>query len=735
MVRWALSLVLLLALMGHTAGFWRLPLIDALELHIYDLRLRALQKGVVDSRIVIVDIDEASLAHEGQWPWPRQRLAALVDTLFDHYKIRVLGLDMVFAEAQREPAREALSALAQGPLRDDAAFQRQWQRLRPTLDGDAQLARALSGRLIVGGFYFALGDPVARKGQLPKPALLVQDLGDAINPFVRASGYQANLAVLQNVIPAGGFINSPLIDADGLIRRLPLMVEIDGRLYPQLALAMAQTILEGAVIETVTARGYQSTQGRQARVEALRLGAFDIALDAQGAAWLPYNGPSGSFVYLPAHAVLQQRVAPEVLDGAVVLLGSTAAGLLDLRATPVGAVYPGVEIHATLLAGILDQRVPYRPPYSQGLTLSLLALLGLAGIGLGSLAPAGALLGTAALAGAVLGFNVYAWVVWNHIIDLAAPLLLLLLMVLLHSTTGYLVQSRQRRQLAQMFGQYVPPELVQELCRQPHRLALGGESREMTVLFSDIQDFTAISEQLKPQQLIQLMQFVLTPLTRAIHAQRGTVDKYIGDAIMAFWGAPLHDPDHARRAVYAALAMRDALAALAPELRARGWPELKLRIGVHTGIMNVGNMGSAFRMAYTVLGDAVNLASRLEGAAKNYGVSILISETTRNAVPEIACRQLDHLRVKGRQQPVTVYEPLMPVTDLTPVLQQALDDFAQAQQAYRQQDWPRALRLLESLQHAWPHDPVYPRLRARVEQLARHPPPADWDGVFTLEAK
>jgi adenylate cyclase len=257
----------------------------------------------------------------------------------------------------------------------------------------------------------------------------------------------------------------------------------------------------------------------------------------------------------------------------------------------------------------------------------------------------------------------------------------------------------------------------------------------MTVLFSDIADFTAISERFEPRQLTHLMQCYLTPLTRIIHEHRGTIDKYIGDAIMAFWGAPLADPEHSRHAVQAALAMIGALRALEEEFQTQGWPPLRIRIGLNTGTMSVGNMGSEFRMSYTVLGDAVNLASRLESAAKRYGVAIIISEYTRALVPELVCRELDLIRVKGRTQPVAIYEPLGAAAELAPATRAELAEYDQALRAFRQREWQPAAESFARLLERWPDSPLYALYRDRANALRAAPPPADWDGVFNLESK
>ncbi len=735
--RVGLGLGVTLALILRASGFYSPALIDQLELFAYDLRLRLTLPGGVDPRIVIVDIDETSLQQEGQWPWPRQRLAQLVDTLFAHYHIQLLAFDIVFAEAGRDSAAVVLDTLAQGALREDAAFQREWARLRPTLAGDAQFAASLRDRPVVLGYYFTLPGQQGqdlRLGQLPAAVAPVTVLAGAPNPFAAATGYSANLPLLQADSRSGGFFNSPLVDADGRLRRLPLVLSYGDQLYEHFALAAVRTLLGKPPLEFVTGAGYRDTPHGQ-RVETVRVGGvFAIPIDDQGAVWAPYRGPRGSFPYLSASAVLHRQADPQQLAGAIVLMGATAAGLSDLRATPLQDVYPGVEINANLIAGILDQSFKYPPVFVRGLESLLLALLGGLGIALGFWPPLRALLGTVALAAATVGLNLYAWQRLNWVIPLAPALVLLALLYLLQSSYGYFAQTRREQRLARLFGQYVPRELVTEMSRRPGGYGLGGESREMTVLFSDIQDFTAVSEALEPRQLTRLMQFILTPLTQAIHEQRGTVDKYIGDAIMAFWGAPLPDPDHARHAVHAALAMRARLEALTPELAAHGWPALRIRIGVNSGLMSVGNMGSEFRMAYTVLGDAVNLAARLESAAKQYKVAIVLSETTRAAVPDLACRELDRVQVKGRAQPVTLFEPLGPVDTLTDALREELALHEQALVAYRAGAWELAAARFQALQTRQPERAFYKLYLERIAMLRAQPPVA-WDGVFALTEK
>jgi len=321
------------------------------------------------------------------------------------------------------------------------------------------------------------------------------------------------------------------------------------------------------------------------------------------------------------------------------------------------------------------------------------------------------------------------------ILPMASPLVLILLMFTLHMTYGFFVESRGKRQLAHMFGQYIPPELVDEMSEESTKFSLEGESREMTVLFSDVRGFTTISEGLDPKQLTELMNALLTPMTRVIHKNRGTIDKYMGDAIMSFWGAPLHDSEHARHALYAAFDMMKELKVMQQEFREKGLPHVNIGIGLNTGIMNVGNMGSEFRVAYTVLGDAVNLGSRLEGLTKVYGVDIIVGEATKTAVPEFIFRELDKVRVKGKNEPVTIFEPIGHKNDVDKSIISEISRYKQALRIYHQQDWDKAEVEFFNLSQSYPECKLYREYQNRINTNRNNPPGEDWDGVFTHTSK
>ncbi len=734
-LRLAMSLVIVPLLLLNAAGVIHLGFMQRLENYTYDLRLQWTMPRGVDERIVIVDIDESSLKDQGHWPWPRNRLAHMMDQLFDHYQIDVLGFDVVFAESDESSGLASLEQLGQTLLRDDKKFADVMSQLRPQLQYDQMFANSMQNRRVVMGYYFRHDQQSgAEVGQLPAPVLPLGSFDPNSVGAVVASGFAANLPEQQQAAAGGGFFNvSPLIDADGVFRRISLLQMYQGALYETLSLAVARQALREPRVELVYEQG---KGGESVALESLRLGRRRVPLDADAAALVPFRGRQGSFVYVSASDVLHARVDPALLRGAIVLVGTTAPGLLDLRSTPMQESYAGVELHANMIAGIMDGDIKERPAYTLGLELVLLLMTGLTlALALPALSPLRATVLTLGLIGTMVLVNLYLWKQHQLIVPLASGLVLTAGLFVFNMTYGYFVDSRARRLLARLFGQYVPTELVDEMAHDPGTYTLTGSNRMMTVLFSDVRGFTTISEGLDPQQLTALMNEFLTPMTRIIHRHRGTIDKYMGDAIMAFWGAPVTDPDHARHALEAALEMIATLQSLDDHFKARGWPQIRVGVGLNTGEMTVGNMGSEFRLAYTVMGDAVNLGSRLESLTKVYGVQIMVSEYTRDAVTDHAFRELDCVRVKGKDRPVKIFEPLGLARELDATQQQELEQHTEALALYRAQDWARALQAFACLQQLQPGRAVYRIYAERVAAFSVKPPPPDWDGAHNFLRK
>lgn len=722
----SLSMVLLMLL--HVSGLVVLPILTKLELFAYDARLTMTMPNSLDERIVIVDIDEKSLKQEGHWPWSRNKLAHLVDRLFDDYQVKVLGVDAVFAEPDLSSGLQGMQAIQNQHFSQDQALRAAIDKLSPSLDYDGLFANSLKGRKVVLGYVFLQDGMAGETGSLPAPVGSTSVFKEQPLAFMQAKGYTGNLAALQAQAYAVGHFNaSP--DQDGVSRRLPMLVQYRDQLYESFSSAVARAA--GADLAPSNSPTIALTDA-----DWLQIGSNRIPVNGEMAALIPYRGAQGSFRYVSATEVLAGKLAKSALAGKVVLLGTTAAGLMDLRATPMQNVYPGVEVHANMVAGILAGQVKQNPAYVQGLEFMLLLLIGLSlALSLPRLSPSQATAMTVLGLTAILGVNLFAWQVGKLVLPLASLLVLVTALYFFNMAYGFFFESRLKRQLGKLFGQYIPPLLVDEMAKNPHSYSLESQSREMTVLFSDVRDFTSIAEGLEPAQLSRLMHEFLSPMTQAIHQHRGTIDKYMGDAIMAFWGAPMADSQHAKHAAQAALAMTAALARLQTDFTAKGWPLMRIGIGLSSGDMVVGNMGSSFRMAYTVLGDAVNLGSRLEGLSKYYGVGIIVSEDTKRQAPDFVYRELDRVRVKGRDKPLTIYELMGEYAEVGSLALAALQQYHLALAAYRNQDWPQAQSLFGELQQAEPQRQLYTLYLERIAYFTSNPPGANWDGLVNFSEK
>lgn len=740
LARIAIGLAVVVLFAVHAANVLRIPFVDNMEALVYDTRLRLTMPRTVDPRIVILDIDEKSLAEkekggEGRWPWPRDRMALLLDKLFDKYGIAVVAFDVVFAERDESSGIRVLERLGQKELNHVSGFQSTLNQLRPQLEYDEIFARKMKGRAVVLGYTFSTEDAATapKKGMLPGPVLNADAFGGRQIGATSWGGYTANLAELQKMAASAGHFN-PWTDSDGVTRRVPMLAEYNGAYYEPLSLAVVRLLIGSPPVKP---GGEQGLSKDYSGVEWLQVGAIKIPVDDHVATLVPYRGKKGSFKYISLVDILNERVDPADLKGKIALVGTTAPGLLDLRATPVDPVYPGVEVHANLIAGILDQNIKQRPAYVMGAEFTLLALTGLLlSLLLPVLNPMRATLLTGVVLVVVVTVNLLIFHMGNIVLPLASGLMMIFLVFVINMAYGFFIEARGKRQITGLFGQYVPPELVDEMAKNPESFSMEGESREMTVLFSDVRGFTTISEGLDPKTLSQLMNEFLTPLTEVIYKHRGTIDKYMGDCIMAFWGAPLPDQQHARNALLAAMEMQATLHALQPQFKAKNYPDIKIGVGLNTGRMSVGNMGSKIRLAYTVMGDAVNLASRLEGITKEYGADVIVGEGTKDAVPEVVFREVDRVRVKGKDQAVAIYEPLGLKDQVDKARLDEVKLFHQAMKLYRSQDWDMAELQLLNLQKAHPEkSKLYETFLERIAILRTNPPGADWDGAFTFHTK
>ncbi len=729
-IPWLIAAVWLFTLVLHEASVLHLGFVDRLDDTIYDLNLKRAAARIVDDRIAILDIDEASLKEIGRWPWSRDKMASLVDRLYSDYGIMAMGFDVVFAEPDISSGIATLDQLAKKDLVGNKPFLSQYSRLRPQLDFDGRFAETLSGKLLSLGYYFITpGLPPGVTGALPSASLPENVLGGSEKNLVEAIGYGANLKNFQDAAGIGGYF-SVLPDADGTIRKVHLLTRYQGGLYEALSAATLSAAYGGEPL----AAGVDESNivGRHYRQPWVEIGGIRVNLNADGGAWVPYS--AGTFPYVSAIDVLSGKTEKSLLENRIVLVGSSAPGMLDLRVTPFSKAFPGVEIHAHMIAAILDGNSGFTPPWTHDAILALTLIAGLLlAFSLPVIGPIYGLgLTLLVIAGMVGGY----WGAWQKhwILPLAGPLVTAVGLYLLSTAYGFLAETRNKRQITKLFGQYVPPELAEEMSRDPQNYSMEGQSREMTVLFSDIRGFTNFSEKLPPTELAEVLNNYLGTMTAIVQQNKGTIDKYIGDAVMAFWNAPLDMPSHAEAAVQTALDMQAALPALNEQFAARNWPNVKIGVGVNTGRMSVGDMGSVFRMSYTVMGDAVNLGSRLEGITKQYGVGILATQTTVEADDRHVFMKVDDVRVKGKEQPVAIYEPLGLKGGIDPAVNSHAGRFEQAFAAYQHQNWDEAETLLKELNTESPRA-LYDIYLERIAHFREAPPPENWDGVFVYTTK
>lgn len=734
-LRWGallLGFMITLSLAGYhlfVARYDQTSFIQRLDYLFYDWRYQLLDSGDRFPRsadnIVIVDIDEPSLKAEGRWPWPRDKLATLTRELTDAGAV-VIGFDILMSEPQPNPTRQLQQqALADGQT--ELA-----ESLTPFIaltEYDEILADSFANIDVVLPFLFQSNSDFSI-GTLPEPVYqLTPEQADRLL-VVEAEGYTGPVDILQDAAVTAGSI-VPTIDGDGTLRSAPLITRYQDGLYPSLALAMGLTyyFLDGIDLNIVP------FNSRLDVIERLQFADKSLRVDA-GRVLIPYLGGAGQFPYVSATEVIQGRADPAVFSNALVLVGTSSVGLADLRTTPVGTQFPGVEVHANLLNGLLAGNFPYTPDYGDTMTAALLILLGVIFSLISSrLGPVALATATASLLVVLVAINVYLWVSLQMALPLASSVLLTVALGGLHLLEGFLSERRHKQHVTNVFGQYVPKAHIDRMLNDPDSYGFEGENREMTVLFSDVRSFTTISESLSATQLKDLLNRYFTPITGVIFNHQGTIDKYVGDMVMAFWGAPLEDPQHPRHALQAAVEMIATTEAMKPELQALGYPEIKVGIGLNTGPMNVGDMGSNYRRAYTVLGDAVNLGSRLESLTKFYGVDILVGPQTRAAIDDWAFRPIDRIRVKGKTEPVACFEPWGLLKDLSDDDKAELEALEIAYQHYLEQQWPQARQAFRALLERSNKPKLYEVYLERIDILEGEELPADWDGSFTHTSK
>ncbi|MFN6262226.1 MAG: CHASE2 domain-containing protein [Chromatiaceae bacterium] len=682
------------------------------------------------SNIQIVDLDEASLHEIGRMPWDRQHFVKLSDALAKAGAVLVV-YDVLFSEPQANAALLALQSWTRQTTLPDAQRHDLLEHASQ-LDPDARFASTLrTTEVVLANLLHRHGN--LRTGQL-SPAMLsvAQQRPVGATAFEPFSGFAAPIAPLATAVRGQGFINAEE-DADGFVRRVALLHQLDQQLYPSLALEAFRVY---SLLDQVQPRWLQ--HNGEAYLQGVQIGSSLVRTDQQGRILIPYRGGARHYPYTSAADVLAGRIKDQRFDQAVVFVGTSATGLADLQATPTALNFPGVEIHATVFDGLMaPQTLPYRPDWWAGATLLQLLLAGLLCLWLfPKLGPLGSAATTLSLLLLSISLNLWLWRTQMLDLPLLSPLLLVSLLSVYFISYGFVSETRRRKQINAVFDQYLPPAHIQRLLADPASVSLAGEKKQLSVLFCDIRGFTTISEQMSAQQLKLWLNQYFNALTRAIQQHDGTIDKYVGDMVMAFWGAPLAEPAHARKALTAAFAMLQALEALNRSFQAAGQPVVRIGIGINSGEMNVGDMGSDFRRSYTVIGDAVNLGSRLEGLTKFYGVALLVSEFTKAEAPDFDYLLVDKVRVKGKQIPIRIYLPLEP--DLAPAQRSQCHLLQQALDAYFHWDFSAAQLLLQDLhpqicrpQDSYPSLDLAPLINLYLQRISvfnNEPPPPDWDG-------
>ena len=694
--------VFILAIAVHYSGILAVAELKSLD-HRYH---QYADPAKADKGIVLAAIDEASLAAFGRWPWPRDRFGYIVKHLREA-GARAVVFDILFLE----------------PDENDPEF-------------DAVFAEEVRAAGNVFFPFLLQTDPAPSPpaALLSKATILVERQAEGLaGVTTHYRGLKLPIASLAEAARGLGYINlTP--DQDGTTRRIPPLIQTAQAVHPQLATATARYLL-GA--DRAVADG-----------RTLQMGPMTVPLTRQGDLVLDWHGALEQKTY-PAYSIgailrsytdsqagKKPLLDPALFKDKIVFVAATAAGAYDLRVTPLSPFTPGVLIHMTALDNLLRGQAMQPAPYWLFAASTLMLCLGTAWAFVLVRRQTLIFLSIAVLAAVYYGLVVHTFKGHSVWMELVFPELALALTYAVSATVEYLTEGRQRRVMRAVFDKYMAAEVVDEIMRNPEGIKLGGEKKELTVFFSDVAGFTTISEKLTPEDLVVLLNHYLSAMTDIILRHRGNVNKYLGDGIMAIFGAPRGEPNHATLACYAALENQSALARLREEWKAQGHPEVIARIGINSGPLVVGNVGSQVRMEYTVMGDSVNLASRLEGANKFYNTLILLGPRTYElAEPDIEAREVDRLRVKGKLEPVVVYELMARKGELPAEKRRAADLFLEGLASYKNRDFAAAKDRFQAALAVDPSDGPSTVYLHRADEYLQAPPPPDWDGVYVLKSK
>jgi adenylate cyclase len=719
----------------------RLPVTEFIELKLYDLKF--LYRGVrpPSPDIALVAVDDASVKAVGRWPWSREVIAKLIGRIKEA-EAKVIGLDIIFAERQETAAMTALQNLRRSLAHEKSCGPQVLALLaqeEKRADVDRRLAQVIgqSPPTILGFFFVALGGQTVAPhiGQALGPKAVSASTYNMVRwldrqtrrlPLIGAQGVEINLPEITEKAAGGGYFNM-IPDPDGIVRWLPLAVSYGPDIFAPLTLVTLQHYRQKVPLGITLSRF---------GVEQVRLGREKIPVDRYGRMFINYLGPPGIIPTYSAAQVLDGTIPKGALKDKLVLVGATAVGIFDLRVTPFSGICPGLEIQATVLDNILRQDFVYTPPSPFMTTSGIVLIVGLIfGLLLPRLSAVGAIAITLLVAQAYLAVNYLAFRYFGLQLEVFYPLLEVAGVYTGITLQRFLAEERERVRIKKAFQSFVAPEVVNQIIRHPEKLRLGGERRELSILFSDIRGFTTLSETMEPEALVEVLHGYLNPMSEIVVKHGGTLDKYIGDAIMALFGAPLDQPDHCQRACHTALEMVQKLKELDREWVEQGRPALKVGIGINSGMVSVGNMGSNRLFDYTAIGDNVNLASRLEGLNKFYGTEILVAGATVQHIEQgLIFREVDLVRVKGKKHPIAIYE-IMGEGSPEEKLARFLDLYREGMACFREGRWSEGLQAFQAASELNPQDGLCTHYLQLTQKFSETPPGPDWDGITTMLEK
>jgi adenylate cyclase len=716
-----------------------LPLIELFELKSYDFKVRVRGERPISNKVVIVAIDEKSLKKEGRWPWPRVKMGQLVDNL-SKGGTSVIGFDIFFPEREQNISPQRF---AKG-VREADLGQKSPNELvdwySSLNDSDLKFATAIekSERTVLGYFIYELENlSNADSSELTQEHLEQLDFSqfsvvqryhepDVSLPLRSIGGVGMSLPKLMTAANSAGFV-SFVPQMDGVVRWVPTIMQYKEYIFPPLSLQMAREATRLPLAAKLYPFG----------VDQILLGENIIPTSANGDFLVNYFGPAYTFAYLSATDVLSGKIGQDQLKNKIVLIGGTAAGTHDIHTSPFGPLYPGVEVHANIIESLLQGDFVTRPEWIHALDLAMILV---SGILLGIVSRYYKAYGAAlCLVFGLLGYlavDFYLFTAKGYWINTVYPLFTQIFVYSGITLYQYGFEQKEKKFIKGAFSQYLAPAVVNQLVENPKLLKLGGERKEVTAFFSDVAGFSSISEKMEPEPLVKLLNYYLTEMTDILKKYEGTVDKFEGDAIIAFFGAPIAFKDHASRTCLAAVEMQERLQQMRVQWKVEGQPELFMRIGINTGPVVVGNMGSMTRMDYTMMGDSVNLAARLEGVGKQYKTETTVSEFTYEQAKEvIEVRELDMIRVVGKQQPIKIFEIMGKKGELDGKTREKLSHFNEGYEFYKQKQWNEGADCFYKALQIDEDDGPSLTYFERCITFQVHPPEKDWDGVFSMGTK